>query len=45
MNRVREQHRIVTNVKDGAVRLSMTFCNDEDDLDKTVRAVARELNG
>ncbi len=37
--RLREQ-RIVVNVKDGAVRASMSFFNNEDDLEKLVRALA-----
>ncbi len=43
MNRLREKHRVVTNVKDGALRLSMSFYNDEDDLDRMVRALKQEL--
>jgi cysteine desulfurase/selenocysteine lyase len=45
MNRLREKHRIVTNVKDGALRLSMSFCNNEEDLEKAIRAIQRELQG
>lgn len=45
MNRLRERHRIVTNVKDGAIRLSMSFYNSEEDLDKAVSAIAREARG
>jgi cysteine desulfurase / selenocysteine lyase len=42
MARLREKHRIVVNVKDGALRLSMSFFNDEDDIGKAVRAIRRE---
>lgn len=45
MQRLREKHRIVTNVKDGALRLSMSFYNDEEDLDRMVRALRQELGG
>ena len=42
MAHLRDRHRIVTNVKDGALRISMSFFNTEDDLEKAVRAIARE---
>jgi cysteine desulfurase / selenocysteine lyase len=42
MARLREKHRIVVNVKDGAIRLSMSFFNNEEDLDKAVRAIRLE---
>ena len=45
MNRLREKHRIVTNVKDGALRLSMSFYNDEQDLDRAVHALKQEIRG
>jgi cysteine desulfurase/selenocysteine lyase len=45
MERLREKHRIVTNVKDGALRLSMTFCNNEEDLERAVHALKQELGG
>lgn len=45
VERLREKHRIVTNVKDGALRLSMSFFNTEDDLDKAVWAIRRETAG
>jgi selenocysteine lyase/cysteine desulfurase len=45
MERLREKHRIVTNVKDDALRLSMSFFNNEEDLEKAVRAIKRELSG
>jgi selenocysteine lyase/cysteine desulfurase len=43
MERLREKHRVVTNVKDGALRLSMSFYNHEDDLERAVRAIRQEL--
>jgi selenocysteine lyase/cysteine desulfurase len=45
LQRLREKHRVVTNVKDGALRLSMSFYNDENDLERAVRAIRQELNG
>jgi len=43
MDRLREKHAVVTNVKDGALRLSMSFYNDEHDLERGVRAIRQEL--
>jgi selenocysteine lyase/cysteine desulfurase len=45
MERLREKHRVVTNVKDGALRLSMSFFNNEHDLERAVHAIRRELAG
>ena len=45
MERLRAKHRVVTNTKDGALRLSMSFCNNEEDLEKAVHAIKRELSG
>ena len=45
MNTLREKHRVVTNVKDGAVRISMSFFNTEEDIETAVSAIMRELNG
>lgn len=45
MARLREKHRVVANVKDGALRLSMSFFNNEEDLERAVRAITRELSG
>jgi cysteine desulfurase/selenocysteine lyase len=42
MARLREKDRIVVNVKDGALRLSMSFFNNEDDIAKAIRAIRRE---
>jgi selenocysteine lyase/cysteine desulfurase len=45
MARLREHYRIVTNVKDDALRISMSFFNTEDDLEKAVWAVRKETVG
>jgi cysteine desulfurase / selenocysteine lyase len=45
MERLKEKHRVVANVKDGALRLSMSFFNNEEDLERTVHALKRELAG
>jgi selenocysteine lyase/cysteine desulfurase len=45
MERLRAKYRIVTNVKDGALRLSMSFYNNDEDLEKTFHAIRRELSG
>ena len=42
MLRLREKHRVVTNTKDGTLRLSMSFFNNEEDLDKAVWALKTE---
>lgn len=42
MARLRDEHRVVTNVKDGALRISMSFFNNEDDLDKAIHALRTE---
>jgi selenocysteine lyase/cysteine desulfurase len=42
MERLREKHRVVTNVKDDALRVSMSFSNNEADLEKTVWAIQQE---
>jgi selenocysteine lyase/cysteine desulfurase len=42
MARLREKHRIVVNVKDAAIRLSMSFFNNETDLEKAIRAIKEE---
>jgi selenocysteine lyase/cysteine desulfurase len=43
MERLREKHRVVVNVKDGALRLSMSFYNNDEDLERAVRAIRSEL--
>jgi selenocysteine lyase/cysteine desulfurase len=45
MQRLRERHRVVANVKDGALRLSMSFFNNEEDLERAVHAIGREISG
>jgi selenocysteine lyase/cysteine desulfurase len=45
MERLREKHRVVVNVKDGALRVSMSFFNNEEDIDKTVGAIQAEMRG
>jgi selenocysteine lyase/cysteine desulfurase len=45
MARLREHHRIVANVKDDALRISMSFFNTEDDLEKAVWAIRKETAG
>jgi selenocysteine lyase/cysteine desulfurase len=37
--------RVVVNVKDNALRVSMSFFNNEEDLDKALHAITRELSG
>ncbi|MBL8376258.1 MAG: aminotransferase class V-fold PLP-dependent enzyme [Burkholderiales bacterium] len=44
MARLREKHRIIVNVKDEALRLSMSFFNNEEDIEKTVSAIKREIS-
>lgn len=44
MERLREKHRVIINVKDGALRLSMSFFNNEEDLERAVRALKHELS-
>jgi selenocysteine lyase/cysteine desulfurase len=45
MERLREKHRVIVNVKDGALRVSMSFFNTEEDIEKGVRAIQGELRG
>ena len=45
MERLREEHRVIVNVKDGALRLSMSFCNNEDDLERAIHALKQVLAG
>lgn len=42
MERLRKQH-IVVNVKDNAVRLSMSFFNNEEDIERSVRALVSAM--
>lgn len=43
MDRLREKHRVIVNVKDGAIRLSVSFCSNEDDLERGIAALRHEL--
>jgi selenocysteine lyase/cysteine desulfurase len=45
MERLRDKHRVVVNVKDGALRVSMSFFNNEADLEKAVSAISKEAAG
>lgn len=45
MDRLREKHRVIVNVKDGAIRMSLGFANNEDDIRRAVAAVRGELGG
>jgi selenocysteine lyase/cysteine desulfurase len=45
MERLREKHRIVINVKDDALRLSMIFFNNQQDLVRTIHAISVEVSG
>ncbi len=42
MNRLREKHRVIVNVKDGAIRISMSFFNNEQDIDRLLAAMSEE---
>ena len=42
MERLREKHHVVINVKDDALRISMSLFNNEADLEKTAWAVKTE---
>jgi selenocysteine lyase/cysteine desulfurase len=44
MNVLREKHRVIVNVKDDAIRISVGFFNNEEDLEKAVSAIARETS-
>lgn len=41
MDALKARDRIIVNVKDDALRLSMSFFNDEEDIDRTIAAIAR----
>lgn len=43
MERLREQHRVIVNVKDGAIRVSMSFFNNEADIDRLLEALRQTL--
>jgi len=42
MDRLRERHRVIANVKDGALRLSLGFASSEDDIGRSVAAIREE---
>ena len=42
MDVLREKHGIVVNVKDDRLRISMSFFNNEEDIDKAVHAILQE---
>jgi selenocysteine lyase/cysteine desulfurase len=42
MARLRETHRVIVNVKDDALRLSMSFFNTDEDIERAVHAIRRE---
>jgi selenocysteine lyase/cysteine desulfurase len=44
MERLREKHQVVTNVKNDALRISMSFFNNEADLEKAVWALKTEAS-
>ncbi len=43
MDVLREKHGVIVNVKDDRLRLSMSFFNNEGDIDKAVGAIAQEI--
>lgn len=42
MDRLRERHRVIANVKDGDLRLSVGFANNEEDLERALAAIRGE---
>lgn len=42
MDVLREKHAVIVNVKDDRLRLSMSFFNNEDDIEKAVGAIVKE---
>lgn len=42
MDVLREKHRVIVNVKDGAIRVSMSFFNNEEDIDRLLAAIMQE---
>lgn len=42
MQRLRDKHRVVVNVKDGALRISPGFANNEQDIDRLMAALREE---
>ncbi len=45
MDQLREKHRVIVNVKDGAIRVSMSFFNSESDIDRLLAALMQERGG
>ncbi|MBX3650597.1 MAG: aminotransferase class V-fold PLP-dependent enzyme [Burkholderiales bacterium] len=45
MDVLREKHRVIVNVKDGAIRMSLGFANNEDDIGRAIAAIREELGG
>jgi cysteine desulfurase / selenocysteine lyase len=43
--RLHARHRVVVNVKDGALRISMSFANNEEDLERAIDAIRAEVSG
>jgi cysteine desulfurase/selenocysteine lyase len=43
MNALREQDRIIMNVKDDALRISMSFFTSEEEIDRAVLAIAKHV--
>ena len=41
MDTLREQDRIIINVKDDALRISLSFFNNEEEIERTVHAIAK----
>ena len=41
MDALREQDRIIINVKDDALRISLSFFNNEEEIERTVHAIAK----
>jgi len=44
MTRLREKDRVIVNVKDDALRLSMSFFNTEEEIERAVHAIRREAH-
>ncbi len=40
---LRDKYRVIANAKDSAVRLSLSFANNEEDIDRAVHALASEV--
>ena len=42
MDVLREKHGVITNVKDDRLRISMSFFNNEHDVEKVIGAIVKE---